>query len=626
MRCLTALLLILLLAPMPLFASETDDSLASSLVREALELHLERDPYWHVLLHYRRTVSGYRSYVDDPRFFLATDGATSPTAELEATLRAIAVAGSNSNGSPFCRFIGRYHWLDEKLGLFARLENPPTCDEFDTFLEALKPTSMTLVFPAAHINHPASMFGHTMLTVNSAADSRLLSYAITYAAADTEKAGRWVAIKGLFGALPGLFSVIPYYDKLREYSDIDQREVWEYRLNLDETEIRRLLLHFWELRDIRSDYFYLDENCAFGLLFLLDAARPSLRLQQQFPRWVTPIATIKAMDRSGLIESVAYRPSPVARIERLASELTQKQLRLTTTVLRHEADLSDIVVSAYSVDEQVRILDTIIESAQVKSAGKPEDHDRDRALFLDASRARSKLGLPRTESETIAMPPRPDRGHDPASITVGIGYRDDNRFVSIGLRPVYHDLMDSPSGYQRGSRLELVRVETELDGDDASLEGLTLMDVLSLTPRRAIFKPISWSMKAAISRPEIDGVDHRIANLQGGRGGTWTMGQSGLVYALLETDLQIGGALEDSFAAGLGVAGGLVAQIGSAWNAHIEGRARRYGGGHDHDLVEFSVDNGFRLCQWSAFLIRFNRRYEFGRYESVTHGGWRIYF
>jgi len=36
---------------------------------------------------------------------------------------------------------------------------------------------------------------------------------------------------------------MPYYLKVREYNDMENRDVWEYELNLSPEEIDRLLMH-----------------------------------------------------------------------------------------------------------------------------------------------------------------------------------------------------------------------------------------------------------------------------------------------------------------------------------------------------------------------------------------------
>jgi len=40
------------------------------------------------------------------------------------------------------------------------------------------------------------------------------------------------AINALIGVYPGMFSIMPYYLKVREYNDLENRDIWEYELNL----------------------------------------------------------------------------------------------------------------------------------------------------------------------------------------------------------------------------------------------------------------------------------------------------------------------------------------------------------------------------------------------------------
>ncbi|MGT0149952.1 Lnb N-terminal periplasmic domain-containing protein [Vibrio metschnikovii] len=84
------------------------------------------------------------------------------------------------------------------------------------------------------------------------------------------------AMKGLFGFYPGRFTVMPYYRKVREYNDIESRDIWEYPLNLTEQEVERVLLHLWEMQLAEFDYYFLDENCSYQLLALLELARDDL--------------------------------------------------------------------------------------------------------------------------------------------------------------------------------------------------------------------------------------------------------------------------------------------------------------------------------------------------------------
>ena len=76
------------------------------------------------------------------------------------------------------------------------------------------------------------MYGHTLLRMDAADQderTRLLAYTINFAAGTEETSGFMYVLKGLFGGYPGVFSMLPYYLKVREYSDLEHRDLWEYR-------------------------------------------------------------------------------------------------------------------------------------------------------------------------------------------------------------------------------------------------------------------------------------------------------------------------------------------------------------------------------------------------------------
>jgi len=241
---------------------------------------------WRALLHYKQgTFGGWESQADDPAFFLADDGKTNPQAELAATITAMDAPVVIADEHPQCRFPARYHWLVDELEIDERKLPAVHCPELSKWFDTIKPGSLTLIFPAAYINSPSSMFGHTLLRVNPSdyrADSPLVAYALNYAAdADATDSAIIFSIKGLIGGYPGIFSIMPYYEKIKEYSDLENRDVWEYSLDFSREEVSQLMRHAWEVRHINFDYFFLTENCSYHMLSLMEVARPELDLTDQ---------------------------------------------------------------------------------------------------------------------------------------------------------------------------------------------------------------------------------------------------------------------------------------------------------------------------------------------------------
>ena len=258
----------LLATPLP------DSDYRTEVIQHALEANLASEREWHLLLHYRENLfGGVTSEADDPQFFLSPNGRTDPQAELESTISFLfseELVGSSKQPAQ-CAFIARYHWLKEQLAIDETKLPLIHCERFDMWFNELNAESVTLIFASAFLDNPASMFGHTFLRVDQKGQTeqtRLLAYTINYAAEVPPDSGALYPIKGIFGGFKGYFTTPPYYLKVQEYRDIENRDIWEYRLHFSEHQVRRLLEHAWELGSTYFDYFFFKENCSYHILSL----------------------------------------------------------------------------------------------------------------------------------------------------------------------------------------------------------------------------------------------------------------------------------------------------------------------------------------------------------------------
>src|SRR5690606_5328376 len=187
---------------LPLYATPNDPS------------RLAMDPFWLALGHYERgKLGGWRSYVDDEDFFFADSGDSDPQAELEATRKALYADPGLGDKHPQCVFPARTRWLRERL----ELRDLPAveCREYQAWFRDIAPHSTVLTSPAAYLNSPSSMFGHTLLRIDQADNGQngaaLLSYALNFGAfIEGEDNSILYAWKGLMGGYPGLFALVPY--------------------------------------------------------------------------------------------------------------------------------------------------------------------------------------------------------------------------------------------------------------------------------------------------------------------------------------------------------------------------------------------------------------------------------
>ncbi|HVN96906.1 MAG TPA: DUF4105 domain-containing protein [Syntrophorhabdaceae bacterium] len=615
-------------------AEET--SYLESVLNNAREMGLSKDHYWHILLHYKRGLGGFRSLIDDPKFFLAPDGKYDPAAELDATIRAIFHTETGDTKPAVCTFVARYEWIKEKLHLDESRIPRPECrnfntpiKSFDNFVDDIKPESVTLVFPDAHINSPASMFGHTLLAVETASKSKLLAYAVNYAAVTKETFGPLYAVKGLFGFYRGYFSTLPYYGKLQEYGDIDRRDIWEYPLDLTKDETKRLLMHLYELDNIYSDYYFFDENCSYDLLFLLDAARPSLNLTDNQGVWVIPLDTVKAIKKKGIFLGAEYRPSRTSKIEYLASLLPKEGQVRVRMLAMGEIEPDGEPGPGVSQAQKIQIYDLAIEYLQYLHTSKQVSNDTYTQRFMKMLRARSALGGPQSEERSIPVPPRPDEGHDSSRIGFAIGSKMNRPFQEVSYRPVYHGLLDNGKGYKEGA--QIIFADTALryysQDDKLKLESVDAINIVSLAPRDLFFKPISWKVDTGlIQRIMEDGKDHMIAHLNPAGGFTWKNRLLGLYYFMMESDLDVGGAFKEKYALGAGASLGLIRNMTDFWKTHLYVRDIYYGLGNEHNLFEARLIQNLVLSTNSSISLEVARSKTREFYQTEFKCGLNLFF
>jgi len=503
------------------------------------------------------------------------------------------------------------------------------CEHFARLLAEMQPESTTLVFPTSHMNSPASMFGHTLLTYETASRNKLLAYAVNYAAITTETFGPLFAVKGIFGFYKGYFSVLPYYAKLQEYSDIDHRDMWEYPLNFTREETIRSIMHVYELDGIYSDYYFFDENCSYTLLFLLEAGRPSLDLTDQMPLWVIPLDTIRAVQNAGLMTSAVYRPSKTTKIRHIASLISRPSRLVALDLAQGKAGPDRVLAAEASNEERIRTYDLAIEYLQYLYSKQELERDVYTDRFLKLLAARSSQGIPDGGRDEIAPPPRPEEGHLSNRAQVSVGLKKDQVFQEVRWRAAYHTLADYSRGYPEGSHI--VFADTALryyfTDNQFKLQQLDFVDIVSIAPRDELFQPISWKVKAGLAQRVMeDGKDHLIFQLTPGGGLAYRIGRLGLCYLMAETDLNVGEDLRDNYAVGVGGSLGIVANITDRWIASLTARGMYYGFGDRYGLLDVTLTQNYALTPNLAISLDVSRNRTRSFYQTESKISLNVFF
>ncbi len=436
---------------------------------------LYENPYWSKLLHYRNG----ESEIDSDNFFISKNGKYNLKEELFETINSLE-KGTNS---VLCRFPLRVKWLKENIPNLNITQY--SCEELDKFISLVDGKFVTMVFPTAHINSPASMYGHTFIRISSNEETPLISNAVNYAAATTDTNGLIFAYKGLFGEYEGRYSILPYYEKIKEYNNLEQRDIWEYDLDLTQDEIDKLVLHTYELKDSYSDYFFFKENCSYNVLWLLEVARPSLDLVSQFDFKTVPLDSIKVLQKYNLIKNTNFRYSSMRKMKFILNEKIENK-EYVKGFIKEDNELND----SLSTEDKISYLDLKISYLQYQRANNEYDKDEYLKKYLQLLKERSSYKQASTYD--IKTPFNPIDSHDSARVSF---FYNNNDSFEFSAKPVYNDMYDISDGYLQGAYIDFFDVNIKKEKDEnARLDRFTLLKIKSLAPQDLIFKPISWGI------------------------------------------------------------------------------------------------------------------------------------
>ena len=497
MRNMTALLFSGLL----LFSlgARAEEPSADATVAKALALKLDERKEWRRLLHYMPTLfGGFESQADGASFFVHPKGKHDPKAELEATVRGFFDPTEREMTDPKgikqsvrCQFPARWTFLSKELGLTDADLPPQKCERYHDYVERLEPGSVTLIFSSYYTNNPGSTFGHTLLRLNRKSSfgrtgSELVDAGVNYAANAHISNPVLYAIYGVAGGFDGVFTVVPYYYKVREYNDFESRDLWEYDLALTQEEVNQVVNHMWELLSSRFDYYYLTENCSYHMLTLLDAAAPRLDLESKLHRFVIPIDTVKALfEEPGLVTKVRMRPSLYSQLaSRLRTLSGPEHARFEQ--LRAKKSYEDADAKDLDPDSAARVLDAVADAIDLDHAEALYKKDPAIAAWkqnLLIARSRLPMHAPLVV-ETVSST-RPDQSHASSRFAFGGGSdASGSRALQAQFRFSLHDLLDPMDGYPAQSSVEMGRITGRYlqDKKEFTLQNFRLFSVAGLKP------------------------------------------------------------------------------------------------------------------------------------------------
>lgn len=586
-------------------------------------LNLSEEEQWRKLVHFHQSsVLGNDSEVDDANFFISTNGKYSLVDELRATIKRF-----QQDPAAKCQYPARFTWLAEKLDWNTSVTDLLNdCSALKEWYQSINPEKASVIFPASYINSPSSMFGHLFIRIDSSQQSNdLLAHSINFGANVNEDDGSLLyAMKGLFGGYPGVVSLIPYYEKVKEYNDIENRDIWEYQLNFTKQEIQRLVFHVWELKDIYFDYYFIDENCAYRILALLEVARPELDLLSSFYDRAIPADVIKAVNRADVVKNINYRPSLATDLANKLKQLTDEEKQWIIQLVDNPEKSNDDAFKKLPPNRQAAIFEIAAQWIRYQLSDLPNTREYAKKGYAFLLK-RSKLAA---EANLIAVPTPPvrdDQGHNTLRLSSGIGQLGEQSVATFSVRSAYHDLTDPAAGYLNGAHIEFFDINATVnEHNHFKLQNFTLLSLMSLSTRDDFFKPLSWNFDVRSERlPLTSNTNELFTTIQGGAGVTYGS-TNNRVYLLAGAQLLNNErSVSDTYFQASLRTGWLLNQ--NNFQTKIEFQANKDTGRHSFDTAKLSFNHSFNINKNSAFSVEWTRHKLDQYYNSSLFLNYRQY-
>lgn len=549
-----------------------------SALEKAEALQLAQHPGWLALLHYKKETFARRfiSQADDASFFLAEQGSHDAAAELEADLQAFFFSAKPDTelAHAQCRFPARWWWLKQQLNLGS--EHDVECTELETFMTRVAHEKLFLVFPSMYLNNPGSTFGHTFLRFDNEDGAILLSQTLNYSArADSNDDIVSYVSKGLFGGYSGYFRARPYFETVQEYSNIENRDIWEYQLDFSPQEIEQLVRHVWEVKGINFDYYFFRENCSFRLLALLDVMRPNLNLTREgnFPVYAIPVDTVRILADKDLIEGSVFRASLASQIDAYfsggESDKNKRVLQLAfDETAGEESDITEILKGIDPDEEKKQLLNIAYTLLQFE--GKASSERAQAILAHNRNVSSQQKNSVTSENGLLSSSQRylenstptsnrvsPEKGHKSIRLAAGYGQQNGEAYIDLRFRPAFHDLLDAPQGFVAGAAINAFETRVKGFADNLRLESLSLFNVTSLSPFRQWQKPLSWLFDFRFDRTQLSADDSVSSFISKGGIGVSVERDGLMPFTLLMAEWNLASEYEKGYSLLLGVQAGL---------------------------------------------------------------------
>jgi hypothetical protein len=464
----------------------------SKIINLALKKKLYKTETFKALLFYNK-----KFYIKDKRFYLSKN--ISLKNELITDIKGFFKNKNkfkNIDNHPQCRFPARFFFLKKELNLSDKIFPKINCPSLLEYKNKAPADNIYIVFASANLKDPSSMMGHTFFKYEGINyRKRKVSHAISFFTLINTLNPLKLIYKNIGPGMKGFFVLKPYDEILYNYLENENRNVWEYKLKLNNYQKKLIYYHIWELKDIKMKYYFTSFNCATVDLFIVAAAKPSLMKEYKF--YITPLDLIKKINKQKLIFYSRLIPSDEWFIKLIEGQLSFFMIYKIKNLVENE-DINELkkinnfyeklLIQTYSIYLFKKHKISKKSMKQILNNVKIDNFN------LDISKYKNPLKTPYQRQ-------------------IGLSYfkdYDDKKYLSLNFLPASHILNDNNREYFNESELKLANLKILFSKEKVLLENFDIYNMTNLIPFDILIKPISYDFALNLKRDYNKNLDKQL--------------------------------------------------------------------------------------------------------------------
>jgi len=463
----------------------------NSIIKTAIEKNLHKSHIWKSLL---QTTDG-KLNIKDPNFILSGDD-FSLEKELAKTIQSFFDIPDDSLKHPICRFPARFYWIKNELGLNDNIFPNVSCPDFEEYLNRAPAQKIYLVFVSENVSQPSSMMGHVFLKLSGHNyKSNYAEHAVSfYTIIDTINIPLLI-LKSTITGMDGFFSLLPYSEQVKRYLEVEDRNIWEYELDLPEKNKTLIYYHIWELKDIKMKYLFTGYNCATVIYNILSLSSENFSSNKKH-LWITPKDVVKETYRANLILSTKLIPSDKWNIRMLSEAVEQENRDYIYDLFKYglfeDVKLSDDITTRIY---QVELIRSYANYLYMRG-------DIDKKELNIISKQLSKIDKEILSNNKyfidLSQYKSPIKTFNDSQLGVGYKMGKKRNYMKLYFLPASNSLSDDNREYFNENFLKLGELSFLITENSINVESFQLYAMKSLIPWNKFVKGISGEFRLGL--------------------------------------------------------------------------------------------------------------------------------